>query len=84
MKTDILEVKNITKRIRGRRLVDHISFTIHSGDICGFLGPNGSGKTTLIRMITGLIAPTEGEITVAGMNIQKDRRGALLKLGAIV
>lgn len=84
MQYSILQINQVSKKIRTRLLVDHVSFNVQKGEICGLLGPNGAGKTTLIRMITGLITPTAGEITIAGTNIQKDRQRALLQLGAIV
>lgn len=80
----ILQVQQITKKVRSRTLVKDVSFDIQKGDICGLLGPNGAGKTTLIRMLTGLIAPTSGDIFVSGMHMQKERQNALMKLGAIV
>lgn len=49
--------------------VDHISFDVERGEIFGFLGANGAGKTTAIRMLIGLLEPTEGEATVAGFNV---------------
>lgn len=84
MKEKKLQAINLTKKIGGRAIINDLSFEIEEGDICGFLGPNGSGKTTTIRMITGLISPTKGEILISGNNVAKDRRTALLKLGAIV
>ena len=53
----ILRTNQLTKRYAHRTVVDHLSMTIHEGDIYGFIGKNGAGKTTLIRMITGLAAP---------------------------
>lgn len=79
-----IEVKNVTKKIGKRTILDGVSFDIYEGDICGFIGPNGAGKTTLIRVITNLISPTEGEVSVAGVNVNENRKIALNKLGAIV
>ncbi|AWI05084.1 ABC transporter ATP-binding protein [Clostridium drakei] len=79
-----IEVKNVTKKIGRRTILDGVSFDIYEGDICGFIGPNGAGKTTLIRVITNLISPTEGEVSIAGINVNENRKIALTKLGAIV
>lgn len=79
-----IEVKNVTKKIGKRTILDGVSFDIYEGDICGFIGPNGAGKTTLIRVITNLISPTEGEVSVSGVNVNENRKIALTKLGAIV
>ncbi|MEA4825672.1 MAG: ATP-binding cassette domain-containing protein, partial [Clostridium sp.] len=78
MKEKKLQAINLTKKIGGRTIINDLSFEIEEGDICGFLGPNGSGKTTTIRMITGLISPTKGEILISGNNVAKDRRTALI------
>jgi ABC-type multidrug transport system ATPase subunit len=77
-------VKNLNKNIGRRKIIQDLSFEVNKGDICGFLGPNGAGKTTTIRMITGLIKPTSGEITISGKNIVNNRGEALENLGAIV
>lgn len=84
MTESVLEVSGVTKKVRGRTLVDDVSFTVRKGEICGFLGPNGAGKTTLIRLMTGLIPPTSGELRIGGVNVQKDRKTALGKIGAMV
>ncbi|MFP4661776.1 MAG: ABC transporter ATP-binding protein [Halanaerobiales bacterium] len=55
-----------------KKAVDNLSMEIEKGEIFGFLGPNGAGKTTTLRMITGILAPTDGEITVNGYNIRKE------------
>ncbi|HCL4557973.1 ABC transporter ATP-binding protein [Clostridium botulinum] len=81
---NIIEVKNLSKNIKGKTIIEDISFNIEKGDIYGFVGPNGAGKTTIIRLLTGLIKPTNGEILINRIDINKDRKRALLKLGAIV
>ncbi|OYD08472.1 ABC transporter ATP-binding protein [Paludifilum halophilum] len=80
----ILEIRGITKQVRGRKLLDQVSFEVGKGEICGFLGPNGAGKTTMIRVMTGLVAPSRGEVFVKGISVQKERRRALSTMGAIV
>ncbi len=64
-----VQVVELTKRFGDFTAVDHINFTIERGEIFGFLGPNGAGKTTTIRMLLGLLQPTEGEATVLGYDI---------------
>ncbi|HGK1823417.1 TPA: ATP-binding cassette domain-containing protein, partial [Streptococcus pneumoniae] len=84
MKKAVLEVRDVTKKVKGRTLLSHMSFSVYKNEICGFVGPNGSGKTTLIRTIMGLIRPNEGEILVNGISVQKNRKEALQHVGAIV
>ena len=62
----IVELKNVTKVIKGRTIIDNISFQVNKGEVFGFLGPNGAGKTTTIRMIVGLMGITSGDITIGG------------------
>ncbi|GAA0324190.1 ABC transporter ATP-binding protein [Bacillus carboniphilus] len=79
-----LVVKNLTKTIQGRVIIDNLSFQLERGKIYGFLGPNGAGKTTTIRLIAGLITPTKGDIYIEGHHVQKDKLKALSHIGAIV
>ncbi|SFE87081.1 ABC-2 type transport system ATP-binding protein [Bacillus sp. OV194] len=79
-----LELKQVTKRIKGKNIVDNLSFSVLKGEIFGLLGPNGAGKTTTIRMIVGLISMTEGEILVNGLDIRKNYEKAMEQIGAIV
>ena len=58
----MLELKGITKKYSVFPAVDHVSFRIEPGEILGYLGPNGAGKTTTIKMLTGLLEPTSGDI----------------------
>lgn len=66
----LVEIKGLSKRYEGKKLaLDNLNLTLPRGRIIGLLGPNGSGKTTLIKLITGLLTPTSGSITVNGMSI---------------
>lgn len=74
MKTDnsSIRVRDLTKNFGNFTAVAGISFDVNQGEIFGFLGPNGSGKTTTIRMMLGLIKPTEGDIKILDIPISKD------------
>lgn len=63
----ILECKDLTKRYGSKTALDQISFSLMPGKIIGLLGPNGSGKTTLIKLLNGLLVPTEGHIFIDGL-----------------
>jgi len=65
----MIKVRNLKKNFGPKVAVNGISFTIERGEVLGFLGPNGAGKSTTMRMITGFIPPSEGEITVGGFNM---------------
>lgn len=80
----VIEIQNVTKQIKGRKIIDQISFNVNRGEVFGFLGPNGAGKTTTIRMIVGLIGITEGDIKIAGHSIRTDFEKAVSHVGAIV
>ena len=68
----MIEVKNLTKNYGPVAAVKGISFTVEKGHIYGFLGPNGAGKSTTMNMITGCLAPTNGEISICGYDIIDD------------
>lgn len=65
----MIQVSRLTKRYGAHTAVDHLSFTMETGQIHGFLGPNGAGKSTTMNMITGCLAPTEGDVWLDGVNI---------------
>src|SRR5579872_5129208 len=68
----MLELRNVCKRFSGIAAVDNVSFQARPGEITGYLGPNGSGKSTTMKMITGLIEMTSGEILFNGKPIDDD------------
>ncbi|MFO1443043.1 ABC transporter ATP-binding protein [Bacillus sp. Bva_UNVM-123] len=80
----LMEIQNVTKVIKGRTIIDSLSFNVNQGEVFGFLGPNGAGKTTTIRMIVGLIGMTSGDIKIMGHSIKTDFEQAISHIGAIV
>ncbi|MBU0598568.1 ABC transporter ATP-binding protein [Patescibacteria group bacterium] len=69
--SDIIEVKNLTKKFKDLTAVDGISFSVREGEVFGFLGPNGAGKTTTIKMLCTLLRPTSGQALVSGQDVVK-------------
>jgi ABC-2 type transport system ATP-binding protein len=65
----MISCRNLTRRFGDFTAVDRLSFEIPAGAICAFMGPNGAGKSTTVNMLTGLLAPTSGDATVAGLGI---------------
>src|SRR5215468_10292250 len=70
MDASIIEVENLTRRFGAFTAVDRITFQVQRGEVFGFLGSNGSGKSTTIRMLCGLLTPSEGEARVAGLDVR--------------
>ena len=83
MKTAI-QISNLTKRFKSFTAVDKLSFSVNQGDVYGFLGQNGAGKSTTIRMMLSLIKPSEGDIQIFGLSLEKEREKILSKTGAVV
>jgi ABC-2 type transport system ATP-binding protein len=79
----MLELKGVTKRFLGITAVSDVTFTARPGEITGYLGPNGSGKSTTMKMITGLIEPSSGEIRFDGEPIQRDLIGYKQRMGYV-
>ena len=76
-----VSVRHLTRRFGDFTAVDEVSFEVRTGQIFGFLGPNGAGKTTAIKMLTGLLVPTEGGGRVAGFDLRAERAGIRRSIG---
>jgi ABC-2 type transport system ATP-binding protein len=79
----VIEARELTKDYGEKRAVDGLSFTVRPGIVTGFLGPNGSGKSTTMRLILGLDAPTDGDVTVNGKHY-RDHPAPLHEVGALL
>ena len=80
----VLSTHQLTKDFKGLRAVDHLDLSVCEGDVFGFLGPNGAGKTTTIRMILGLIYPSEGYVQILDHRVPDQRLDALRHVGGFV
>jgi len=79
----MLELRDVSKHFSGIPAVDGVSFTARAGEVTGYLGPNGSGKSTTMKMITGLLEPTFGEIFFDGTPIAADPIGLKRRMGYV-
>jgi len=79
--TDAIRAKDLTRTFGDFTAVDHITFDVRAGEVFGFLGANGAGKTTAIRMLTGLLAPTSGQATVAGHDVFREAEAIKRDIG---
>ena len=80
----VVEIQNVSKIIKGKTIIDSLSFEVNRGEVFGFLGPNGAGKTTTIRMIVGLMGISSGDIKISGFSVKNDFEKAVSQVGAIV
>jgi len=79
----MLELRHVTKRYSGIAAVQDVSFVSRAGEITGYLGPNGSGKSTTLKMITGLLEPSDGEILFRGEPVRRDLIAFKQRLGYV-
>lgn len=80
----VVELKNLSKTIRSKKIIDNLNLSLYPGQITGFLGPNGAGKTTTIRMMVGLMKQTGGDIVIEGVSLRDNFEEGLSKVGVIV
>jgi ABC-2 type transport system ATP-binding protein len=85
MSEQVITVQNLTKRYKGadKPAVDNISFSVGKGEFFAFLGANGAGKTTTISILTTTLSKTEGQVKIAGFDVEKDARKVREKIGII-
>ncbi|MGD9038669.1 MAG: ABC transporter ATP-binding protein [Desulfobacteraceae bacterium] len=79
----MIRLNNLTKVYRGFRAVDNLNLEIKRGVVFGFLGPNGAGKTTTIKMMAGVLKPTEGEVLIDGIDMANDPSEAKRRIGFV-
>ncbi|HBI31502.1 MAG TPA: multidrug ABC transporter ATP-binding protein [Verrucomicrobiales bacterium] len=77
----MIEVTGLTKRFGPKAAVDDLSFSVKKGEVLGFLGPNGAGKSTTMRMVTGFLPVTAGDISICDISMIKDPQEAKRKIG---
>jgi len=83
-KQPIVELRQLSKTIGKKKIIDNLNLQLYPGQITGFLGPNGAGKTTTIRMMSGLMKPTSGEVIVEGQTVTEHFEETMSKVGVIV
>ena len=79
----MIKLTNLTKKYDKKLAVNNLNLTIDEGKIIGFIGPNGAGKTTTLKMLTGILKPTEGEIQLNGIDIAKNPIEAKRQFGLV-
>ena len=79
----VIELKNLTKRYGNTLAVNNLNLSVSKGEIYGFIGPNGAGKTTTIRIMGGVLAPTEGMVIIDGINMADDPESVKRRIGFI-
>jgi ABC-2 type transport system ATP-binding protein len=79
----MLEVCALTKRFNGTAAVENVSFTLKPGEILGYIGPNGAGKSTTVKMIIGLLEPSEGQVRFQGRSVIEDLPGFQARIGYV-
>lgn len=80
----VVRTNGLTKIVKGKMLVSNVNLHIKKGEIYGFLGRNGAGKTTIMKMLTGLISPTTGEIALFGQKLTETTKSGLKRVGSII
>src|SRR5215208_5628784 len=81
MNEAVIKVENLTRSFGNFVAVDHVNFDVREGEVVGYLGPNGSGKTTTIRMLLGLLEPSDGKATVLGFDAFKQTEQVRTRAG---
>ena len=80
MTETLIQVENLSRYYQNHRAINQLSFTLKAGEVLGFLGPNGAGKSTTMQVISGNLAPSDGEVKIAGYDIIDNPREAKSQL----
>ncbi|MGJ7911036.1 ATP-binding cassette domain-containing protein [Neobacillus sp. LXY-1] len=80
----VVQTRNLTKTFHGHDAVSNVTMNIREGEIYGFLGPNGAGKSTIMKMLTNMIKPSQGEITIFGKSLNRDSFDYLKRIGSMI
>ncbi|WP_316568871.1 ATP-binding cassette domain-containing protein [Neobacillus sp. YIM B06451] len=80
----VVKTTGLTKKRKGKELVTNVNLQIHKGEIYGLLGQNGAGKTTIMKMLTGILKPTSGEIELFGQKLTESSKLMLKRVGSII
>jgi ABC-2 type transport system ATP-binding protein len=83
MDTPAISTENLTRRFGGLTAVDRINLRVERGQFFGFLGPNGAGKSTTIKMLTGLLAPSEGRVRILGTDLEENPLEVKRQIGVV-
>ena len=83
MDSPAVSTENLTRRFGPLTAVDHVQLSVAPGQFFGFLGPNGAGKSTTIKMLTGLLAPTEGRIRILGLDLEENPVAVKRQIGVV-
>lgn len=81
---DVIRTHELTKIIRGKAITEKVNLTVRKGEIYGLLGQNGAGKTTIMKMLTGLVIPSSGEILLFGKRLSEASKDGLKRVGSII
>ena len=79
-----VKTTGLTKKVKGKNLVENVDLHIRKGEIYGFLGQNGAGKTTIMKLLTGIMTPTSGEIELFGQRLTERSKSVLKRVGSII
>ena len=79
----MISCRNLTRRFGEFTAVDNLTFEVDEGAICAFLGPNGAGKSTTVKMLTGLLPPSSGEVKVCGIDAKANPLELKRRIGVL-
>jgi ABC-2 type transport system ATP-binding protein len=79
----IIETRDLVRDFKRTRAVDHLSITVEPGEAVGYIGANGAGKSTTIKMLTGILKPTSGQVRTCGIDPMRDRIGVARRVGVV-